>query len=82
FLEYVFDCAGLNIIDHVIIDPQFYRPCEVPKLWGDPSKTLDKLGWSPKYDFKSLALEMYEIDLKREMGLIDAHLWNNGVDDK
>jgi GDP-D-mannose dehydratase len=51
-------------------------------LWGDPSKALDKLNWSPKYDFKSLALEMYEIDLKREMGLVDAHLSNNSVDDK
>ena len=77
FLEYVFDYAGLNIKDHVIIDPKFYRPCEVPKLWGDPSKVMKTLGWMPEYDFEELAMEMYDVDLKRESGLIDAHLWDS-----
>lgn len=66
FLDYVFDFAGLNPKDHVVIDPRFYRPCEVPKLWGDPSKANRKLGWYPEYDFKRLAIEMYEEDVRRE----------------
>lgn len=66
FLEYVFGYAGLNIEDHVIIDPKFYRPCEVPKLWGDPSKANKVLKWAPEYDFEKLAIEMYEEDLRRE----------------
>ena len=66
FLQYVFDYAGLDIKKHVIIDPKFYRPCEVPKLWGDPGKAMTVLGWVPEYDFETLALEMYESDLENE----------------
>jgi len=66
FLQYVFDYAGLNIKDHVVIDPKFYRPCEVPKLWGDPSKANSILKWEPEYDFEKLAIEMYEEDYRRE----------------
>ena len=66
FLGMVFDHAGLNVDDHVIIDPKFYRPCEVPKLWGDPSKAERVLNWTPKTTLKQLALEMYEQDLEAE----------------
>jgi GDPmannose 4,6-dehydratase len=66
FLEYVFDHAGLDVKDYVVIDPEFYRPCEVPKLWGDPGKAMTVLGWDPEYDFEMLALEMYESDLQKE----------------
>ncbi|MHA2219436.1 MAG: GDP-mannose 4,6-dehydratase [Candidatus Hodarchaeales archaeon] len=67
FLEYVFDYAGLDVRKHVIIDSRFYRPCEVPRLWGDPSKAKRILGWEPKVSFKELAVMMYESDLNREM---------------
>lgn len=63
FLQYVFDYAGLSVEEHVIIDPKFYRPCEVPKLWGDPSKIKRILGWQPNVSFKELAIMMYESDL-------------------
>ena len=66
FLEYVFEYAELDIKKHVVIDPKFYRPCEVPKLWGDPGKAITELKWFPEYDFETLALEMYEADFERE----------------
>ena len=66
FLEHVFNFADLDIKEYVVIDPKFYRPCEVPKLWGDPGKAMTVLGWVPEYDFETLALEMYEEDYKRE----------------
>jgi len=66
FLNYVFNHAGLCVDDHVVIDPKFYRPCEVPKLWGNPSKANKFLSWKPEYTFEDLAIEMYEKDLKRE----------------
>ena len=72
FLEYVFDYAGLNIKDHVVIDPKFYRPCEVPKLWGDPGKAISTLRWKHEYDFEMLALEMYESDLQKEKENLNA----------
>ena len=66
FLEYVFDYAGLSVEDHVIIDPKFYRPCEVPKLWGSYDKAKRILNWEPDVSFKELAIMMYESDYERE----------------
>jgi len=71
FLEYVFDYAGLDIKKHVVIDPKFYRPCEVPKLWGDPGEAMTIMGWNPEYDFEMIAMEMYEEDLKNQSLLLE-----------
>lgn len=71
FLEYVFDYAGLDIKEHVVIDPKFYRPCEVPKLWGNPDKAMMELSWFPEYDFEMLAMEMFEEDLRKETEELD-----------
>jgi GDPmannose 4,6-dehydratase len=64
FLNCVFDYAGLDVDAHVIIDPELYRPSEVPRLWGDYSKAEEKLGWKPKIRCKELAKIMYDHDLK------------------
>ena len=48
---------GVNINDwepYVVIDPEFYRPCEVEYLKGDASKARRKLGWTPKCDLEKL----------------------------
>ena len=66
FLDYIFQHAGLEPEKYVVIDPQFYRPCEVPKLWGDPSKAKRILGWESEVTFKQLAIDMYEIDYEKE----------------
>ena len=66
FLDYVFEFAELDIKKHVVIDPKFYRPCEVPKLWGDPGDAMTIMGWKPEYDFEMLAMEMYEADFRKE----------------
>jgi GDPmannose 4,6-dehydratase len=65
FLEEVFNHAGLKIEDYVEIDSRLFRPHEVPLLLGDSDKAQKILGWRPGYDMKSLAIEMYEEDLKR-----------------
>lgn len=66
FLDEVFDIAGLDVDKHLIIDERLKRPHEVPWLEGDFSKAKEKLGWSPKTNFKELAKLMYESDLKKE----------------
>ncbi len=66
FLNEVFDIAGLDVDNHLIIDDRLKRPHEVPWLEGDSTKAREKLGWSPKTTFKSLARLMYESDLKKE----------------
>ena len=65
FLEVVFECAELDINEHVEQDERLFRPHEVPLLLGDARKAQDKLGWTPKIRFKELAGMMYEADLKK-----------------
>jgi len=65
FLNIVFNKAGLSVDKHVIIDPKYFRPQEVPALLGDPSKAKAVLGWEPKIRFEELANKMYEADLDK-----------------
>ena len=48
----------------VRVDPRYYRPCEVETLLGDPSKSREKLGWSPKISFMDMVKEMVASDLE------------------
>jgi GDPmannose 4,6-dehydratase len=62
FVGLAFGFAGLNYREHVVVDPQFYRPAEVELLLGNAAKAKAKLGWSPTTSFKSLVREMVEAD--------------------
>jgi len=50
----------------VEIDPNYFRPSEVPILLGDYAKAKAKLEWEPKVKFAELAKIMAEADLKKE----------------
>lgn len=65
FVEEAFSLVGLDWKNYVKQDSRFMRPAEVDILVGDFSKAKEKLGWSPKVDFKSLVKIMVESDLKR-----------------
>lgn len=57
------------------IDPRYFRPTEVDLLIGDPTKSMTKLGWKPKYNVNSLCKEMVASDLelfRKEKILLDA----------
>lgn len=55
----------------VKINPEFYRPGEVPLLLGDNSKIKTVLGWTPKVKFHQLVEMMMEGDLEKvEKGLL------------
>lgn len=47
----------------VKVDPAYFRPTEVDLLIGDPSKSKNKLGWTPKYDLPMLVEEMVASDV-------------------
>ena len=49
----------------VVIDPEFFRPCEVDLLVGDYSKAKKQLGWVPKTTFKDLVKIMVKHDIKQ-----------------
>jgi len=65
FLNLVFEYAGLNVEKYIEIDSRLFRPHEVPYLLGDASKANKILNWYPKTDLKSLAIMMYEEDLRK-----------------
>jgi GDPmannose 4,6-dehydratase len=49
----------------VAIDPRYYRPTEVDRLQGNPSKAKEKLGWVPKVTFKELVKIMMKADYEK-----------------
>lgn len=63
--EIAFRHIGLNYLDHLIIDPKFFRPAEVDVLLGNPAKAQAHLGWSPKTTLEQLVSMMVDADLRR-----------------
>jgi GDPmannose 4,6-dehydratase len=63
FVQIAFDHVGLDWRDHVVVDPQFYRPAEVDLLLGDPGKARRRLGWQPEVSFADLVKMMVDADL-------------------
>ncbi|HYT92376.1 MAG TPA: GDP-mannose 4,6-dehydratase [Gemmataceae bacterium] len=63
FVRIAFDHVGLDWHDHVVVDPQFYRPAEVDLLLADPSKARRRLKWQPEVSFPGLVRMMVDNDL-------------------
>jgi GDPmannose 4,6-dehydratase len=63
FLIESFNYIGLDIDDHIIIDPKYFRPTEVETLIANPRKAFD-IGWKPKIKFKDLVKIMIDADLR------------------
>lgn len=53
--------AGTEV---VAVDPSYFRPTEVELLVGDPTKSMAKLNWKPKYDLPALVQEMVAADIE------------------
>jgi len=49
----------------VKIDPQYYRPCEVDYLLGNPAKANRELGWRAITSLDQLVQMMVEADIRR-----------------
>ncbi len=69
FCEIAFNYVGKKWEDHVVVDPEFFRPAEVNLLIGDATKARTVLGWNPTVPFEGLVTSMVKADLaavKRE----------------
>jgi len=64
-LEIAFDQAGVEIDDHVVIDPSLKRPAEVDHLIGDRSKAERVLGWKPSTSFEEMIRLMVDSDYEQ-----------------
>jgi GDPmannose 4,6-dehydratase len=49
--------TGKKVVE---VDERYFRPAEVDRLIGDPSKARLELGWSPKFTFDDLVKDMCE----------------------
>jgi GDPmannose 4,6-dehydratase len=63
FAELAFARAGLDWREHVVSDPDYYRPAEVDALQADCSKARRVLGWEPSVGFEELVRIMVEADV-------------------
>ena len=45
------------------VDPRYFRPTEVDRLLGDPSKAQRKLGWTATTSFEDMVAEMVDSDI-------------------
>ena len=63
--QIAFERVGLDYEKHVVVDPQLYRPAEVDRLLGDPSKARRELGWEPTVGFEELIRMMVDSDVDR-----------------
>lgn len=62
--EVAFGYLDLDWREHVVCDPEFFRPAEVDLLVGDASKAHAKLGWEPAVNFEELITLMVDADMK------------------
>lgn len=63
--QIAFDHAGLNIDDHLVIDPELFRPAEVEVLLGNPGKAKAQLGWEATISLEEMIREMVDADIER-----------------
>ncbi|MDD5024455.1 MAG: GDP-mannose 4,6-dehydratase [Methanoregula sp.] len=64
FLVAAFSYVGLDIDEHVRIDPKYFRPTEVEVLISNPKKSEQNLDWKPKVRFEELVKIMVDADLR------------------
>ena len=64
FLDAAFSYAGLEVEEHVRIDPRYFRPTEVEVLIADPTRSGRVLGWRPRVKFSELVRIMVDSDLR------------------
>jgi GDPmannose 4,6-dehydratase len=68
FLDKAFSYVGLDVQEHVKIDPKYFRPTEVESLISDARKAKRDIGWNPKIKFDDLVKIMVDADM-RAVGL-------------
>jgi GDPmannose 4,6-dehydratase len=55
--------VGLDVENHIDVDPELVRPPESIELVGDPAKARRQLGWEPRTSFEEMIGTMVEADL-------------------
>lgn len=65
FIAVVFEQAGLRYEDHVISDPQLFRPTDIAEGHAYPAKAKRRLGWQSRHSMEAVARMMVDAALIR-----------------
>ena len=63
FASAVFACLGLDLDEHLIIDPSLFRPTDIKSSMGIPDKAAAVLGWQAKLHMREVVSKMVEAEL-------------------
>jgi GDPmannose 4,6-dehydratase len=64
FTKKVFSYLSLNWRDHVVIDPELFRPADLFNGNADPSKAEKVLGWKATFRLDDIVRGMVDAELK------------------
>ncbi len=64
-VDSAFRCVNLTWQDHVVVNPQLFRPDEHFQLVANPTKAAKNLDWHPQISFEALIEKMVIRDLER-----------------
>lgn len=64
FCRLAFERVGLDYRKHVVSDPRFMRPTDIPETRGDATKARERLGWVPETGFAELVALMVDAELR------------------
>jgi GDPmannose 4,6-dehydratase len=68
FVAAAFTQVGLDWRDHVIIDPEFFRPTEIAVSRGNPEKSGQVLGWQARNRMPEVVRLMCQAELEQLKG--------------
>lgn len=68
FVETAFSLVGLDFRNYIISDPQLFRPSEIVRLCGNPSKIIERLKWSRSLSFKDIVHYMVNSEMALHEG--------------
>jgi len=62
FVRITFDQLGLDWKEHVVNDPTLFRPSDIERSCGNPSKAKEKLGWVASKKFREIISELIQAE--------------------
>ncbi|MFI5331357.1 MAG: GDP-mannose 4,6-dehydratase [Desulfobaccales bacterium] len=65
FVAAAFTQVGLDWRDHVVIDPELFRPTEIAVSRGNPGKSSQVLGWGARHKMSDVVRLMCQDELER-----------------
>jgi GDPmannose 4,6-dehydratase len=64
FVRTTFEQLGLDWKDHVETDPSLFRPSDIERSCGNPTKARERLGWSATMTFVNIISTLIEAEQK------------------